>query len=171
MRHYAGMKAILCLYLSFFFAAYASADQAADRVAIGRAIARLNELPRPVTLFTEDANASTELARLPKVNPVCLPRSDHPTVTISHEPWGEATINLPCTAPLIKALHAGTPEILNARIVSGPVRFLTPDLALVDGAWMYKDGASTRTTTLLFVMKKERGNWKIASIRAVAPPP
>src|ERR1017187_8630850 len=39
-------------------------------------------------------------------------------------------------------------------------------------AWTYKDdGATTRTTPLLFVMKKERGSWKIASIRVLAPAP
>ena len=70
MRHYAGVKVILCLPL--FFAAYASADEAADLVAIGRAIATLNELPRPTGLFTEDANASSELEGLPKVNPLAF---------------------------------------------------------------------------------------------------
>jgi hypothetical protein len=187
MRHYAGVKVILCLPL--FFAAYASADEAADLVAIGRAISKLNELPRPTGLFTEDANASSELEGLPKVNPlafrmaafrileppsdpVFLLQADHPTVTISHEPWGEATIDFPCTEYLIKALRARTLEILNPRIGSRTIRFLTPDVALVDGAWTYKDdGATTRTTLLLFVMKKERGNWKIASIRVLAPAP
>src|ERR1039458_6776399 len=97
---------------------------------------------------------------------------NRPTVTISHEPWGEATINFPWTDYLIKALRARTLEILNPRIGSRTIRFLTPDVALVDGAWTYKDdGATTRTTLLLFVMKKERGNWKIASIRVLAPAP
>jgi hypothetical protein len=187
MRHYAGVKAILCLPL--FFVACASADEAADRVAIGRAIATLNELPRPTALFTEDANASTELEWLPKVNPlafrmarfrileppgdpVSLLQADHPTVTISHEPWGEATIDFPCTEYLIKALQARRLEILNPRMGSRTIRFVTTDVALVDGAWTYEDdGATTRTTPLLFVMKKERGNWKIASIRVLAPAP
>jgi hypothetical protein len=40
MRHYAGVKAILCLAL--LFAAHASADEAADRGAIDRTIAALN---------------------------------------------------------------------------------------------------------------------------------
>ena len=173
MRHYAGVKAILCLPL--FFAAYASADEAADLVAIGRAISKLNELPRPTGLFTEDANASSELEGLPKVNPLAFRMAafrNRPTVTISHEPWGEATINFPWTDYLIKALRARTLEILNPRIGSRTIRFLTPDVALVDGAWTYKDdGATTRTTPLLFVMKKERGSWKIASIRVLAPAP
>src|ERR1035438_2230564 len=150
MRHYAGVKVILCLPL--FFAAYASADEAADLVAIGRAISKLNELPRPTALFTEDANASSELEGLPKVNPLAFRMAafrNRPTVTISHEPWGGGAIDFPRTADL-----------------------LTPDVALVDGAWTYKDdGATTRTTLLLFVMKKERGNWKIASIRVLAPAP
>jgi hypothetical protein len=173
MRHYPRVKAVL--YLPLFFAAYASADEAADRVAIGRAIATLNELPQRAALFTEDASASFELERLwkgvplafrilePSRDPVSLPQAERPTVTISHEPWGEATINLPGMGSL-PAL-----EILNPRIVSRTIRFITPDVALADGAWTYKDGATTQTIPLLFVMKKEEGNWKIASLRLLAP--
>jgi hypothetical protein len=48
MRHYASVKAILCLPLFF-----ASADEAADRVAIARAIATLNELPQRTALLLD----------------------------------------------------------------------------------------------------------------------
>jgi len=59
--------------------------------------------------------------------------------------------------------------ILNPRIVSGAIRFVSPDVALSDGVWTYLDEtAATHTTPLLFVMKKERGNWKIASLRLLA---
>jgi len=174
LRHYASVKAIL--YLPLFFAAYASADEAADRMAIGRAIAAVNEVPQRPALFTEDADASSELERLWKVKPLRFrilgpsgdpassPRVDRPTVTISHEPWGEATINFPGMESL-PAL-----EILNPRIASRTIRFITPGVALADGACTYEDGgATTQTTPLLFVMKKEGDNWKIASLRVLAP--
>jgi hypothetical protein len=172
MRHYASVRAILCLPL--LLASYASADEAADRVAIDRAIAALNELPQRAAVFTEDA--SSELKRLPNVMPrafrtlgpqddrASLPRIDRPTVTISHEVWGEATINIP-GATSLTAL-----EILNPRIANGAIRFITPDVALTDGAWTYEDGSGvTQTTPILFVMKKEGDNWKIASLRVLAP--
>jgi hypothetical protein len=99
------MKAILCLPL--LLASYASADEAADQAAISRAIAVLNEQPQRTTVFTADA--SSELDRLPDVKPksfqvegqpvpdatVAVPGPHGVTVTISHEPFGEATINFP----------------------------------------------------------------------------
>jgi hypothetical protein len=66
------------------------------------------------------------------------------TVTISHEPWREATINVP------------------ARVILKSIRYVTPDVALAD---------ATRTSTpLLFVMKKESDNWAIASVYVLASP-
>jgi hypothetical protein len=172
MRHYATVKAILCLPI--LLAPYASADEAADRVAIDRAVAALNELPQRADVFTDDA--SSELKRLPNVKPrafrvpgpqddrVSLPRTDGPTVTISHEIWGEATINIPGVASLPVF------EILNPRIVNGAIRFITPEVALTDGIWKYEDeNGMTQTIPILFVMKKEGSNWKIASLRVLAP--
>ncbi len=104
MRHFASMKALLCAPL--LFAPYAFADEAAERIAIGRAIATLNEPSQHSALFTEDGRAYSEFERLrtanplafriigPAADPVSMARTNHPTVTISHEPWGEATINL-----------------------------------------------------------------------------
>jgi hypothetical protein len=83
---------------------------------------------------------------------------------ISHEPWGEATIDFPGRWP-----HA-TMEVVNPRIVSRTIRFITPDVALAEGACVYReDGGGTRFTPLLFVMKREGGGWKIASLRVLAP--
>jgi hypothetical protein len=171
MRHYATVKATLCLPL--LLASYAWADEAADRVAIDRAVAALNELPQRADVFTDDAYS--ELERLPNVKPrafripgpqddrVSLRRTDGPTVTISHEIWGEATINIPGVAP-VPAL-----EILNPRITNGAIRFITPDVALTDGAWTYEgDSGTTQAIPVLFVMKKEGDNWKIASLRVLA---
>jgi hypothetical protein len=172
VRHVVRMKAVLCLPL--VLASYASADEAADRVSIARAIAGLNELPHRAALFNDDAFC--ELARLPDVNPRSFrilepqgypsssPQADGPTVTISHEPWGEATITFPGVTSL------QTLEILNPRIANRAVRFITPDVALADGDWTYDDSSgSKRTVPILFVMKKEGDDWKIASLHVLTP--
>src|SRR5579862_3658482 len=156
MRHFASMKALLCVLL--LFAPYAFADEAADRIAIGRAITTLNEPLQHSALFTGDGRAYSEFERLRRANPLAFriigPAADpvsHPTVTISHEPWGEATINLP------------------GRESRPSIAFITPDVALAEGACTYEDDhAGSQTTPLLFVMKKEGDDWKIASIRVLA---
>jgi hypothetical protein len=91
------------------------------------------------------------------------PRPIAPTVTISHEPWGEATINFPGRR------HFFPIEIVNPRIESRTIRFITTDVALADAACTYQEDGTTRTTPLLLVMKKEGNDWKIASLRVLAP--
>jgi hypothetical protein len=160
MRH-ANLTAILCIPL--FFASYALADEAADGAAIGRAIAALNESSNEPAqhdaLFMKDGNAASELALLRRVNPpfrIVGPSGSSapmPTVTISHEPWGEARISFPP---------------VELRTADRSIMFITPDVALAEGACMYHD-AATPTIPLLFVMKKEGGDWKIASLRVLAP--
>jgi len=154
------MKAVPCLLC---LALCAVADEAADRAAIERTIAALNRAPRPSALFTADA--SSELDRLANGKPVSfeplLASEDpalHPTVTISHELWGEATINFPSVAA----------EILNPRIACDSIRFITPDVALADGNWTYENGPETQKKPLLFVMKKAGDDWKVASLRLLA---
>ncbi len=167
--HYTSMRAILLL--SFLFASCALADETADRLAIGRTIAALNEVPQRPGLFTEDGDSSFAVKPLlgsqpvsvrlltTSGNPVPAPPA-HATVEISNEPWGEATIiypGMPSLPPM---------EMLDPRIVSGTIRFITADVALVDGAYTYR----AEKTPLLFVMKKEKdNNWKIASLRVLAP--
>jgi hypothetical protein len=160
VRHFASMKALLCTPL--LFASYAFADEAAERIAIGRAITALNEPSQHGALFT-DGRAYSEFEGLRRANPLAFKiigpaadpesmiRTDEPTVAISHETWGEATINL-------------------ARSESRPsIAFITPDVALAEGAYTYEDNHATKQTTpLLIVMKKEGYDWKIASIRVLA---
>ena len=175
MRHYSGVKALL--WLPLLFGACAWADEAADRAAIGRAIGALNEFPQRADLFTADADGRSVLEQLSKGerlvyqmrpragDPVPSSSSDHPTVTISHEPWGEATINFPGIGPLTASV-----EMLNPHMVSSAIRFITPDVALADGVCTHKDDSTTtQTTPVLFVMKKEGDDWKIASLRVLAP--
>jgi len=174
------VKAILCLPL--LLASYASAEEVADRTAIEHTIAALNEVPQRTAIFTGDA--ASELRQLPEVkptavrgvilgmsgNPAPAPRIDGPTVTISSEPFGEATINLPGVTVLPGLSSTSTAQVLNPRITSGATRFISPDVALADGTWTYKDnGGATQTIPLLFVMKKEGDDWKIASLRVLAP--
>jgi hypothetical protein len=166
------MRTIACL--PFFLASLALADDVADRAAIGRVIAGLNEQPRRAALFTVDSDAPAELERLPKVEPLefrvrtpeadpALPSgADRPTLTISHEPWGEAAIDFPGRLPVV--------ELVNPRIVGSGIRSITPDVALADGRWTYTEkGGATRTIPLLFVVKKEGETWKLAALRTLAP--
>jgi hypothetical protein len=142
------MKALL--WATLFLAANAFADEAAERAAIGRVILGLNDSSQRRFLT---GNAEAEFERLRRAHPLAFriigpAVGDRPTVTISHEPWGEATIDL-----------SGRPSIV----------FITADVALAEGACAYEDHPGTQETTpLLFVMKKEGDDWKIAAIRVLA---
>jgi hypothetical protein len=129
-RHGIRVKPIFLLLL---FVSFAWADELADRAAISGVILSLNLLPRSAALFTGEGFSEFERLRIPEA-----------TVTISHEPWGEATIGR-----------------VGPRISSGAIRLITEDVALAD--------ADAQTTPLLLVMKREGGRWKIASVRALAP--
>jgi hypothetical protein len=151
MRHFASVKALWLVPM--LFASYALADEAADRIAISRVITTLNDSTQPSALFTQRGYYEFEGLRRahPRAFQIFGPASSDATVTISHEPWGEATINLPGSE--------SRPSIA----------FITPDVALADGLCTYEDDQGTKQTTpLLFVMKKEGGDWKIASIRVLA---
>jgi hypothetical protein len=163
MRRHASLTAILCVPL--FFASHAWAEESADRSAIGRAIEALNESPndpsQQAARFTSDGNAASELALLRRTNPpfrIVGPPDGSVSVaavTISKEPWGEARINFPGLAP---------------RTARGSITFITPDVALAERVFTYLDAdGATKTTPLLFVMKREGGDWKIASLRVLAP--
>jgi hypothetical protein len=132
------VKRLACL--SLVFAASGWAEEAADRASIERVIAALNQTPRPVGLFTADFDGSALPGAL--------------TVTISHEPWGEATIG-----PLFALGPAGP------KITIGRVRFITGDVALVEGA------GGVESTPLLFVVRKEIEGWKIASVHTLRQGP
>jgi uncharacterized protein (TIGR02246 family) len=47
------------------------------------------------------------------------------------------------------------------------VRFITPDVAIVDGD--YKTGTSSQRLWTTIVVKREAGGWRIAGIRNMAP--
>lgn len=149
------------------------ADDLADRAAIDSVISALNQVPQPARLFMDDC--SCELGRLPDFTPQSFrilgpstdlpssPRANRPSVTISHEPWGEAQINLPGSDYTVPPM-----ELLNPRISIRVVRFIASDVATVDADWTYQDPTRAQTLPLLFVMMKREGIWKIASARLLA---
>ena len=160
MRHYPGVKAILLLPIIFSISL--CADEPADRTEIVGVIAALNELPQHPELIRAGSDGPGVLQRAWKgKRPVHSERSEHdgkPTVVISHEVWGEATISF----------HKPV-EMLNPKIVSGPIRFITADVALADGFCVYQEaGGGIERTPVLFVMKKDGAAWKIASFRVLA---
>ena len=149
-RHYPGMKAALCLPL--IFAACAWADEAADRAAITRAIDTLNQQPQSLAEITDSQTAANEL-EMSAVGAMWVHGPASPSVTISHEPWGEAQMDWPGL------------QLRRVRMVAGAMRFITPEVALVDGYWARDDGARR---PILLVMRKVGDAWKIASVRTLA---
>lgn len=140
-----------------------AADEAADRADIEKTIRALSVWPTHVQLFTADFEDQAVLSRVvrtgfPVVCPevwwetcgvsVRMPNTDQPgEIVISKEPWGEAT---------------WVPAGMNmnvARIRITRIRFLTPEVAMVD---------AVARDPLLIVLRKVGTNWKIASLRILA---
>lgn len=70
--------------------------------------------------------------------------------------------------PLVKGMletSARNPGIRAIEIAA--VRFITPDVAIVDGG--YKTGTDARQLWTTLVVKREPGGWRIAAIRNAAP--
>lgn len=164
-------RAKMALIVSFplLLGSYAWAEESADRGQIDKVIAALNVTPEPSGLFTDDS--VSDLGKLPQPartqfqlmagSPVTP--AAQPAVVISHEPWGEARINLDGVGLSIPVM-----EMVNPHISTGTIRFVSADVATVDGKWTYTDGGSTQTIPLLFVMRREGDEWKIASARLLA---
>ena len=162
----------ITIVLPVVLSVFAWADESADRKAIDSAIAALNQQPFPERLFPDEVDGVADLAGLwnvkrpsiRRIKPPDQPTSPSPgalTVTISKEPWGEATIGWPNQFPTVQF------EMLNPRIAGKAIRFITPDVAIADGAWTYTEGSETQIKSLFFVLKKVGGDWKIASMRVL----
>jgi len=54
-------------------------------------------------------------------------------------------------------------EAVNPAFVSGAIRFITSDVALVEGVYLDKAARGTQTTPLLFIVRKEGETWRIAA--------
>jgi hypothetical protein len=137
------MKLLVCLAMLLFaslaLADSALADSDADRTAIQSVIATLNDHTAPTsTLFATDGADSAELGRLADLDRM---------LSRSAEPLSEVT------AP---------------KITVRSIRFITPDVALVDGInAQYGSVIVTKSVPVLLVMKKEGSNWRIASFRTI----
>jgi hypothetical protein len=160
MQHIPRMRALAYLPLLLSFAA--SAADSDSRMAVMRTILAFNEGPPRQSLFTANASIAPEFDRLwdgkrLSYGRVAPSEGARPTIQISHEPWGEATIGFP---PL-------RTEVVNPRVVTDEVRFVFDDVAIVDGAFVYDSEGGRQRTRLFFVLRKEHDEWKIAAVRVV----
>jgi hypothetical protein len=136
------MKVLLFLPLSLAIAL--AADQAEDRAAIEKVIAALNDPAERANLFLKDVDSAINFDRLIDLHRLPAP----PRGIGMNETWRQLTV---------------------PRVVSERIRFVTPDVAVVDGASTI-DGAITlaRRVPLLFVMKKNGAEWRISVVRMLA---
>jgi hypothetical protein len=138
------------IFAMVFAGAVWAADEAADRTAIENTVRFACASPTRPGLFTSDFD-DAELVRFKKV---CTPESGAIPITvdgkpgtlvISKEPMGEATW-FPATA--------------NGSVGVKKIRFVTPDVAIVDVA---------AKSPVFMVLRRVGTDWKIASIRMLAP--
>jgi len=126
------VKIVACLAILLASAAWA--DEAADRVAIEATVAGLNTPPSLPSLFTKDFANGNELSRF---------LTPFPTVVISREPMGEATLS-----------------IAHGHFVLRSVAFVSPDTGVVVAVY--------ERVPVLFVMRREESSWRIASFRVLS---
>ncbi len=125
------MKSIL-LIATLAFAQLALADEAADRAAIDKLIATLNDRTASrAELYTSDSGDSRKLLEQ-IANPPTAPMSER-------------------TQPFL---------VLNA------VRFITPEVALVDATSAQYGSLYTRRIPVLLILRKSQA-WQIAVVRIV----
>ncbi len=139
------MKSILLAVL--FAGGVWAADEVADRAAIEKTIGALSVAPIREDLFTADFDGRAEMARLTET-PRMVETDAKPTVVISKEPWGEATIVM--QGMTVRAMPV---------IVVKKIRFLAAEVAMVDGMGR---------APVLLVLKKYGTDWKVASLRILA---
>ena len=137
------MKPILCLLLAFSAGLWA--DEASDRTAIGQVIAALNEPPdapgaKPLSsLFTADADLADRTRLTNLIGRLQIS---------SNRPWSEVT---------------------PPRLTAQPVRFITPDVALVDAVIaQYGSVIGAQRLPLVLVMRRVGTEWRIAAVRTSA---
>jgi hypothetical protein len=137
------MKFAVC-FASLLLASAAWADATSDRAAIEAVISRLNDAVTPVsTLFTADtADNPAELVQLVSRNRLRAANA---------QPLSEVSV---------------------PRIVVHSVQFITPEVALVDAANAQYGTNMVRSSPILFVLKRQGDDWRIAAYRITpAPPP
>ena len=177
---FADTKMKTILLIPFLLAATAWADETADRAAIAQTIGALNRYDQRDGAFAKGANPVTEFGRLLKASSQMFrtlapelapaPSTDRPTVVISHEPWGEATIVMP---------PSNITMTIAPHVESGAIQFLNPDVALAEGTarldlsfigiHSLPPATPGPAIPVLLVMLREGPAWKIGSIRLLKP--
>ncbi len=135
------MRALPCIPL--LFASFACADTPADRAAIERVVGAVitdqNRTGAKRSSTLFTADADNEFDRLLDL--------DRRLLKLSEEPWSEIT---------------------GPRLVIQSIRFVTPDVALVNAVNAhYGSIILARRIPVLLVMKKEGTDWRIASLRVL----
>jgi hypothetical protein len=142
--HFRAYEATICALL--LLAATCQADETADRAAIEHLIAALN---------TDTSAHHQGIADLFTTDP-----DNGLDRFLALEPW--------LTQPPDKTWS----EVAIPRILAKPIRFVTPDVALIEAAsTQYGSLILRRRTPLLFVTKRTASGWRIADFHALAPLP
>ncbi len=133
------------------------ADETTGRAAIEATVASLNTSPSQPNLFTSDFANADELQRFLGQDGVVV-RTEAATLTISHQPMGEATLQLP-----------PADSILLKRFVTRSVTFLSPDTSVVVAIHERQfEPAASKPVPVLFVLMREGSDWHIASFRVLS---
>jgi uncharacterized protein (TIGR02246 family) len=96
------------------------------------------------------------------------PAAIEPLFTVDADQYtssGEWRRGLPALVKGMLATSASNPGIRAITIAA--VRFVTPDVAIVDGE--YKTGTDTQRLWTTLIVKREAKGWRIAAIRNMAP--
>jgi hypothetical protein len=138
-RHFPGTRTILLIAL--LLAPVIRADEAQERASIDHVIVALNNPEARGPLFTKDADCAVNFDRLLDLHI----RSDwSPIAAGIDEPWRAMTV---------------------PRIVSGPIRFRSSRVAVVEGASTIGGAVTFKPSVpLIFVLRKQGGQWRIQSV-------
>jgi hypothetical protein len=117
------------------------ADATTDRAAIERVVVAVMGDSKQVSSLFT-ADADSELKRLKEL--------DRGMLNVSTRPWS---------------------EVMPPRMVVQSIRFITPDVALVDAADTQYGSVMLWRVPVLFVMRREGTDWRIASLRVLTDRP
>ncbi len=134
---------LICGLLMLF--SFTRADERSDRLAIQRLIDALNEYLADPGQQPAAApftdDAGNEITRLSDLDRSLVP---------ANKPW---------------------PEVTEPTIVIQAIRFITPDVALIEATNVqYGSIILVRRVPLLLVVKRETSGWRIAALRIVVEP-
>jgi hypothetical protein len=137
------------------------ADEAADRAAIEATLSALNTSPTPAAIFTADFPNAAELQRVREearlASPQPLPQQGPAQGRTIQTPAGTIVVS---NAPMGEATWYPAPGTAFARrFVTRSVTFVGADTAVVV--------AALGPQPVLFVVKREGTDWRIASFRVL----